>query len=81
MGKIILEFDSIEDAEKAKDALNGTTWRMAMWELDNKLRETTKYGASIYSHIQEATEEEIRVTERIREIIRDILMENELKLD
>jgi hypothetical protein len=81
MGKIILEFDSIEDAEKAKDALNGTKWRMAMWELDNKLRETTKYGASIYSNKREATEEEIRVTERVREIIRDILMDNELKLD
>ena len=34
MGKIILEFDSVEDAQAAQAALDGNKWKMAMWDLD-----------------------------------------------
>jgi hypothetical protein len=44
MGKIILEFDSQEEANDARTALDGHKWQHAMWELDQKLRQTTKYG-------------------------------------
>ena len=44
MGKIILEFDSFEEKEDARDALDGYKWKLAVWDIDQKLRQTTKYG-------------------------------------
>jgi len=41
MGKIILEFDSNEESQDARVALDGHKWKNAMWELDQKLRQTT----------------------------------------
>ena len=53
-----------------------------MWELDQKLRQTTKYGHSvIHSEAESATTEEQDIAEKYREIIRDILNDNNLKLD
>jgi hypothetical protein len=45
MGKIILEFDSIEEKDDARMALDGVKWKVAMWELDQLLRSVTKYGS------------------------------------
>ena len=82
MGKIILEFDSQEEAEDARTALDGWRWKHVMWELDQKLRQTTKYGHSvIHSEAESATTEEQDIAEKYREIIRDILNDNNLKLD
>lgn len=44
MGKIILEFDSIEESIEARNALYGTKWKIAMWDLDQKLRAMVKHG-------------------------------------
>ncbi len=44
MGKIILEFDSIEEKEDARDALDGPRWKLVVWDIDQKLREITKSG-------------------------------------
>ena len=55
MGKIILEFDSNEEKDDARVALDGYRWRGVVWDLDQKLREITKYG---YVDKKEATEEE-----------------------
>ena len=46
MNKIILEFDGTEEANEARNALDGWKWKAVVWELDQKLRATTKYGAS-----------------------------------
>lgn len=73
MGKIILEFDSIEESEKAKTALQAEDWKQAMWLVDQKLRSIGKYGG--YS------EEETEFAEKLREEIREILSNNGLKLD
>jgi len=82
MGKIILEFDSQEEANDARTALDGWRWKQAMWELDQKLRNTTKYGHSvIHSEVESATGEERDIAEKYREMIRDILNDNNLKLD
>ena len=82
MGKIILEFDSQEEQEDAKTALDGWRWQHVMWELDQKLRQTTKYGVSvIHSEAESATGEEQDIAEKYREIIRDILNNSNLKLD
>ena len=52
-----------------------------MWELDQKLRQTTKYGVSVIHSESEAPEFERDIAEKYREIIRDILNDNNLKLD
>lgn len=82
MGKIILEFDSQEEAEDARTALDGWKWQHAMWELDQKLRSTAKYGVSvIHSEAESAPGFEQDIAEKYREIIRDILNNNNLKLE
>ncbi len=47
MGKIILEFDSIEESQDARVAIDAMKWKMSVWDLDQKLRDTTKYGSSV----------------------------------
>lgn len=81
MGKIILEFDSQEEANDARTALDGYKWKHAMWELDQKLRNTTKYSESIIDGEPQASELERNIAEKYREILREILNDNNLKLD
>jgi len=81
MGKIILEFDSQEEANDARTALDGYKWQHAMWELDQKLRQTTKYGVSVIHSESEAPEFEQDIAEKYREMIRNILNDSNLKLD
>ena len=81
MGKIILEFDSQEEAEDAKTASDGWRWKHTMWELDQKLRNTTKYSESVIDGEPQASELERNIAEKYREMIRDLLNDNNLKLD
>ena len=81
MGKIILEFDSVEEGTDARTALDGYKWKLAMWDLDQKLRSITKYGASIVTHNESATDIEQDVAEKLREKIRDILNGYSINLD
>jgi hypothetical protein len=78
MGKIILEFDSIEEQDDARMALDGIKWKVAMWELDQLLRSATKYGTF---DGREATGAEQDMAEALREHIRDILNESNLNLE
>ena len=83
MGKVILEFDSIEEQDDIKSALDGYKWKLAMNDLDNLLRATEKYDKSLinpYSN-ELATEIEYQVAEKLREQIRDILSGYGLILD
>lgn len=73
MGEIILKFDSVEEGSDARTALDGYKYKLAMWDLDQKLRETTKYNVSILAHNTEATGIEMEIAEKLREEIRDIL--------
>jgi hypothetical protein len=81
MGKIILEFDSEEERYEARVALDGYKWKHAMWELDQKLRNTTKYAQSVIHRESEADEFEQDVAEKYREILREILKDNDLNLE
>jgi hypothetical protein len=81
MGKIILEFNSEEESNDARTALDGHKWKAAMWELDQKLRSTTKYAVSVIHSESEAPEFEQDIAEKYREMIRDILNDSNLKLD
>ena len=68
--KITLEFD---DMDEARDAMDGVRWRTAMWELDQELRSSVKYDDSLSGEVTEAYD-------KLREKIREILMDSNLKL-
>jgi len=72
MAKVILEFDAIEDQDDIQSAINGYKWKLAMWDLDQELRATTKYGKSHINNT-EACSVEDAVAERYRDMIREIL--------
>ena len=80
MGKIILEFDSYEEAADAKLALQASDWKHVIWKLDQKLRSVHKYGGSLDSN-GEATEEERDVCYRLRDVIRQMLQESNLDIE
>lgn len=81
MAEIILKFDSLEEAEDARVALDGYKWKSAMWNLDQKLRGTTKYGTSLINIKNSASSEEVEIAEVVRELIRECLSEYNLKLE
>jgi hypothetical protein len=91
MGKIILEFDGIEEQEEAKLALNGALWYSAIHELDQKLRSHIKHSipflhtstlhtSSPTNPTMDPQEIEQQVLERVREELHDILSKHELTL-
>ena len=71
MGKIILEFDNIEEQDEAQTAVNASKWKNAVWELDQYYRSVAKYSE---------VDSEIEQAEIVREKIREILFDNELIL-
>ena len=76
--KITLEFDSIEEKDDARVALDGYKWKNAMWELDQLLRSATKYDSF---ERREATSEEQDMAQKLRDAIREILNEYNLNLE
>ena len=81
MGKIIIEFDSIEESQDARVALDAMKWKMAMWDLDQKLRNTTKYAVSVIHHESGADEAERDIADKYREMLREILHDYNLNLE
>ena len=73
MGKITLEFDSVEEGYDARVALDGYKWKLAMYDLDQKLRATVKYSGPIINNEGVATETEIEVADKVRDMIREII--------
>ena len=71
MSKVILEFDSFEDADEIKDCMNGSKWRMLVTELDN-------YYRNIYKHSDNG--EEVEMAEKVRDKLREFLDYYELFL-
>ena len=74
MGKIVLEFDSEEEAENARVALDGWKWKHSMWELDQFLRNEVKYN-------EKNTGDTDTAYETIRTKIREILSDNNLQFE
>ena len=81
MGKLILEFDTIEEQTEMYSAVNGHKWKAAMWDLDQELRKTTKYGHSVVNENEEATDIEYDIAEKYREMLRNIISEMGLSLN
>ena len=79
MAKIIIEFgeDEINDACVAID---GYKYKHLIWELDQKLRSVTKYGAALVGN-GEATKEEMEVCGQVRDLIREMLQEDNLTIE
>jgi len=75
MGKIILEFDSFEEQDDARTALDGYKWKLAMWDLTQELRARTKYAPD------GANPEVIEAFYKLREEIQDILNGYGLQFD
>lgn len=80
MGKIILEFDSIEESVEARNALDGTKWKIAMWNLDQKLRGMVKHGYVMNSN-RELTDDEHKLVQQIRDELHRILNQANLDLE
>jgi hypothetical protein len=80
MGKIILEFDSYEEAHEAKLAMQGVDWKNVVRSLDNELREVVKYGGSMIEQ-GEASETEIDMAQKVRNLLRELMSENNLSLE
>ena len=78
MGKVILEFDSIEEQDDIKFALDGYKWKMAMWDMDQLLRTTTKYG--LFKN-RPSTSEEAEMADVLRDELRGILNSYDLNMD
>ena len=80
MAKVTIEFDRVEEAEELRTALDGSKYKMLLWEIDQKLRSVHKYGSAIEGS-GEATEAEMDVCYRIREYIRQELQESNLTIE
>jgi len=81
MAKIILEFDSCEEQDDARTALDGYKWKLAVWDIDQKLRGVVKYESSILEYNDKASNAEIEVADAVRLEIREILNSYGLNLD
>lgn len=80
MAKITFEFNLETELNEVRDFIDGDKWKIALWELDQKLRDTTKYEKSVLSDDKNATDLEYKVAEKYRELIREILEQYSLSL-
>ena len=79
-GKVTLEFDSFEEAQDIQNALNGWKYKHFIYMFDQKLRSIHKYGAALQGNGQ-ATEEEMDVCYRLRDVLREMLQEDNLTIE
>jgi hypothetical protein len=75
MGKVIIEFDSFEESEEIRLALDGGKWKQTVWEIDQYLRSEIKYAN------ESVSEETINALEKVREELREIINSNNLILE
>lgn len=73
MGKVTIEFDSVEEQDDIRDALDGFKWRMVAWELDEFLRTEMKYNEKL-------TQSDYEFAEKIREELRERISSYNLSL-
>ena len=68
MGKVTIEYDTVEEADDIQCALNGYKWKLAMWDLDQMLRGYIKYDGNLSEDKHDAF---VKVRELIRETLTD----------
>jgi hypothetical protein len=74
MGKVTIEFDSVDEQDDIRDALDGYKWKLTVYEIDQYLRNELKYNEKL-SNL------ELKFAEKTREQIREILKDYSLNLD
>jgi hypothetical protein len=79
--EVIIKFSDENAANDARTALDGYKWKLAVWDLDQKLRSVVKYNTSLIKHNEMATDTEIDVADKLREELRDILNEYNINLE
>lgn len=76
--KAILEFDfdkeDSDDRLEFQDAINGTKWKMLVWDLDQHLRTKTKYASD------NDNPEAVNALYVLREHLHDLLVERKLDI-
>jgi hypothetical protein len=73
--KATLEFN---DDQELRDAIDGWKWKNAMWKLDQEMRSIIKHGN--FGN-QEATDEQIQMTEYWRQMLRELVSDDGLNLE
>ena len=77
--KATLEFDlndfDNDDRSSFQDAVNGTKWRLAMWELDQWLRSQTKYAPD------DMSEDTYKALQSCRDKLYEILNQESLSME
>lgn len=73
--KVTIEY---EDKAEALCAMQGEDWHDAMYDLDQKLRGIIKHG---YSRNKELTETELQVFTQCREMLMQVMNDNDLEFN
>lgn len=74
MGKVTIEYDTVEEAEDIQNAINGWKWKAAMWDLDQMLRGYVKYDENL-------SEDKYDAFVKVRELIRETLADYGLNIN
>ena len=74
------QYKTKDMAEELRTALDGHKYKHFIWELDQKLRTVHKYGSALEGN-GEATEAEMDVCYRLRDVIRGMLQEDNLTIE
>lgn len=74
MGKVTIEYDTVEEAEDIQNALNGYKWKLAIWDLDQMLRGYVKYDDTL-------SEDKYDAYVKVRELIRETLSDYGLNIN
>jgi len=74
MPKLKLEFDTITEQEEYYNAINGDNYRYLLQDLDNWLRDITKYNSYNNTH------QEQNFASKVRDKLFELLQEDNLKL-
>lgn len=72
--EVILKFYLPENQEEFETAINGYKWKLAMWDLDQWLRNQMKYR-------DDSKENKYETLEKCREMLYEKLSNYNLKLD
>lgn len=72
MGKVIFEFDSVEESNEIRTALDGVRWLSIVWDLDQYLRNKVKHCLD---------NEDPEAYQAVRDKLHSLLQESNLNLD
>ena len=75
MPKAILEFDLNGEQYEFEQAVNASKYRSVLWDLDQFLRNKTKYPS------EDTTEEQLAIYYTLRDELHNLMEENNVTLD